>query len=164
MAEVAPLHFVSGDRALSQEAQDSWSPMKKKPGTIVFMKRIGQPFTVDTEEGKMAGGEDDYLAHDPVSGHFWPVKADYAAMHYEDASEKDNTDEVNQDYAAKEGPQQGKSLISHIYENREVHLEGTKEIVAAQVGALLSEYFEIVGEEGFANVKLTLFHNRVIEA
>lgn len=68
---------------LSRQAQQSWKPMHKKPSTV-FMQRMDQPFAVQTNEGVLTAHAGDFVAHDPQSGHFWPVAADYVAMHYEE--------------------------------------------------------------------------------
>lgn len=56
--------------------------MKKKPNPV-YMIRQKEPFTVETAEGVMRGEAGDYVAHDPISGHVWPVKASYVEQHYE---------------------------------------------------------------------------------
>jgi len=33
---------------------------------------------------KLEATDGDFIAHDPVSGHVWPVAADYVELHYED--------------------------------------------------------------------------------
>jgi hypothetical protein len=56
--------------------------MRKKP-SAVYMKRIEDaPFEVETNEGTLSAKPGDYVAHDPKSGHFWPVSAEYVGMHY----------------------------------------------------------------------------------
>ena len=57
--------------------------MMKKPNPV-YMVRKSQPFDVETEEGVMHGEPGDYVVYDPMSGHVWPVKADYVEMHYEE--------------------------------------------------------------------------------
>ena len=50
----------------------------------VYLARQEQAFQVETNEGVLTGKPGDYLAHDPISGHVWPVSADYVAQHYEE--------------------------------------------------------------------------------
>lgn len=56
--------------------------MVKKPN-LVLMQQQTEDFEVETAEGLMKGHPGDYLAHDPMSGHVWPVKQSYVALHYE---------------------------------------------------------------------------------
>jgi hypothetical protein len=66
---------------LSEHAVTRWDRMVKQPNPV-FMRRIGEPFIVETHEGRLTGQAGDYLAHDPISGHFWPVAASYVRFHY----------------------------------------------------------------------------------
>jgi len=50
----------------------------------VYLEQQSQEFTVATNEGTVKGKSGDFLAHDPISGHVWPVAASYVAQHYED--------------------------------------------------------------------------------
>lgn len=56
-------------------------PMAKKPNPV-YLHRVDGPFVVHTAEGPLRC-EDGYVAFDPMSGHVWPVDAEYVAMHYE---------------------------------------------------------------------------------
>lgn len=49
----------------------------------VYMERQDEDFTVETNEGRLGAHAGDYLAHDPISGHVWPVAASYVDQHYE---------------------------------------------------------------------------------
>lgn len=55
--------------------------MQKKPSPV-YMKQIMVPFEVETNEGVLTGQPGDYIAHDPQTGHWWPVSAEYVAIHY----------------------------------------------------------------------------------
>lgn len=61
-------------------------PAAEKP-SVVYLLPVGEPFSVQTNEGLMSAQAGDYVAHDPKSGHVWPVAASYIAMHYEFLSE-----------------------------------------------------------------------------
>lgn len=61
-------------------------PMKKKPNPVYLVKRY-EPFTVQTNEGELSGNAGDFVAHDPISGHVWPVAASYVEQHYEPTSD-----------------------------------------------------------------------------
>jgi hypothetical protein len=54
----------------------------------VFLLQQAKPFDVQTPEGLVSGKAGDYVAHDPISGHLWPIDADYAALHYRPAPEE----------------------------------------------------------------------------
>jgi hypothetical protein len=49
----------------------------------VYLMRQETAFEVMTNEGLTTGLPGDYLAHDPISGHVWPIAASYVAQHYE---------------------------------------------------------------------------------
>ena len=57
-------------------------PMLKKPNPV-WMNKQKEPFLVETNEGPVTGKAGDFVAHDPMSGHVWPVAADYVEQHYE---------------------------------------------------------------------------------
>lgn len=75
--------FVPGP-SLSREAVETWTPMQKKPSTVYMKRIVDAPFEVETNEDTVSARPGDYVAHDPKSGHFWPVSAEYVAMHYEE--------------------------------------------------------------------------------
>jgi hypothetical protein len=58
--------------------------MQRLPNPV-FMERQDDNFVVATAEGDMTGAPGDYVAHDPLSGHVWPVKASYVELHYRPA-------------------------------------------------------------------------------
>ncbi len=57
--------------------------MAKKRNPVYLEKQTTE-FQVETNEGLLTGKPGDYLAHDPISGHVWPVAASYVEVHYED--------------------------------------------------------------------------------
>jgi hypothetical protein len=56
--------------------------MAKKRNPVHLVKQH-EDFEVQTNEGKLTAHAGDYLAHDPISGHIWPVAASYVEQHYE---------------------------------------------------------------------------------
>lgn len=74
-------HIIPSDH-LSAEAVANWRPMIKKPNPV-YMLQMETGFSVETNEGTVTAHSGDYLAHDPISGHFWPVAASYVSQHYE---------------------------------------------------------------------------------
>ncbi len=59
-------------------------PHLKKPNPV-YLVHQASAFSVQTNEGLLTGQPGDYLAHDPISGHVWPVAASYVTQHYEPA-------------------------------------------------------------------------------
>jgi hypothetical protein len=57
--------------------------MAKKRNPVYLQRQVSE-FTVETNEGVMTGRPGDYLAHDPISGHVWPVASSYVEQHYEE--------------------------------------------------------------------------------
>lgn len=57
------------------------TPMIKRPNPVYMLQQIEQ-FQVETNEGVLTGKPGDYVAHDPISGHVWPVSQDYVVQHY----------------------------------------------------------------------------------
>lgn len=49
----------------------------------VYLQQQAEPFSVQTNEGRLTGKPGDFVAHDPLSGHVWPVSASYVDQHYE---------------------------------------------------------------------------------
>ena len=49
----------------------------------VYLQIVNHEFQVETNEGVLSGKPGDYVAHDPISGHVWPVAASYVAQHYD---------------------------------------------------------------------------------
>lgn len=80
-------HFDASDgpRLLAQGKR-----MVKKPNPV-YMLPMAETFTVQTNEGVMKGNAGDYLAHDPISGHVWPVSAQYVEQHYLGEAPKPST-------------------------------------------------------------------------
>ena len=66
----------------SKEAVDTWNKYLKRPNPV-YMKKMDVLFEVETNEGPLTGQPGDYVAHDPISGHFWPVAASYVKQHYD---------------------------------------------------------------------------------
>lgn len=56
--------------------------MAKKRNPVYLIKQ-SEPFEVQTNEGVLGAKAGDFLAHDPISGHVWPVAASYVEQHYE---------------------------------------------------------------------------------
>ncbi len=56
--------------------------MAKKRNPVYLEKQV-EAFQVETNEGVLTGKPGDFLAHDPISGHVWPVSAEYVGQHYE---------------------------------------------------------------------------------
>ena len=54
----------------------------KRPNPVFLLRQDG-PFSVETNEGTLGGKPGDFVAHDPISGHVWPVSAAYVQQHYE---------------------------------------------------------------------------------
>jgi hypothetical protein len=61
--------------------QHGTKSLKKANPVWLFQQR--EEFQVETNEGVLNGKAGDYVAHDPLSGHVWPVSQEYVAMHYE---------------------------------------------------------------------------------
>jgi hypothetical protein len=72
--------------AVGRFIQEHGTPMKKMPSTV-YMLCQPEAFEVETNEGRLSGKADDFVAYDPKSGHVWPVSKEYVAMHYERVSE-----------------------------------------------------------------------------
>jgi hypothetical protein len=56
--------------------------MAKKRNPVYLLKQT-EAFQVETNEGVLNGKPGDFLAHDPISGHVWPVASSYVEQHYE---------------------------------------------------------------------------------
>jgi len=72
--------FVPGP-TLATCAQENWTPVVKRP-SVVYMRRLMIPFEVETPHGVVTGRPGDVVAHDPVSGEFWPVNAAFVERWY----------------------------------------------------------------------------------
>jgi hypothetical protein len=62
--------------------QQTGVAMMKKPNPV-WMNQQAEAFEVETNEGMLTGKPSDFVAHDPISGHVWPVAASYVIQHYE---------------------------------------------------------------------------------
>ncbi|MEO1479682.1 MAG: hypothetical protein AAFV01_14005 [Bacteroidota bacterium] len=76
-----PFYFGEDTRPTAKLLAAGANGVKRK--NPVRLVRIPHPFVVKSNEGDVPGNEGDFLAHDPISGHYWPVSADYVAIHYE---------------------------------------------------------------------------------
>lgn len=74
------LKFTSADGAM---LRTEGRAMRKKPNPVFMLGPMRAAFVVDTNEGQLAGQPGDFVAHDPISGHVWPVAASYVAQHYD---------------------------------------------------------------------------------
>ncbi len=72
-------HFSQKDAA---KLRADGVAMMKKPNPV-WMTQQAEPFSVETNEGTLNGKAGDFVAYDPISGHVWPVSANYVAQHYE---------------------------------------------------------------------------------
>lgn len=75
-----PTHYTASDgdhiKAVGRTAL-------KKPNPV-YLVQSPEEFSVTTNEGDILSGKPgDYIAHDPISGHVWPVAASYVAQHYD---------------------------------------------------------------------------------
>jgi len=68
-------------KADGPELVNTAEKMLKRPNPV-YMLRQDEAFEVETNEGVLTGKPGDYLAHDPISGHVWPVAASYVGQHY----------------------------------------------------------------------------------
>lgn len=66
-------------------------PMVRQPHPVKVVL-MDAPFRLETSRGIVDGQAGDFLAHDPVSGHTWPVTADYLEQHYEPETVDDETE------------------------------------------------------------------------
>lgn len=66
----------------AEQLKEWGTPAIKRPNPVyLFKPPVGG--IVRTNEGALNLNEGDYVAHDPISGHVWPVAADYVAQHYD---------------------------------------------------------------------------------
>jgi hypothetical protein len=54
-----------------------------KRANPVYLVKQTEEFSVATNEGVLTGKPGDFVAHDPISGHVWPVSASYVEQHYD---------------------------------------------------------------------------------
>lgn len=57
--------------------------MAKKRNPVYLYGPLNYTSSVETNEVILNAKIGDYVAHDPISGHVWPIAADYVEMHYE---------------------------------------------------------------------------------
>lgn len=69
-------------KAVGPYLVDNGLKMAKKRNPV-YLEKQKSPFQVETNEGVLSGKAGDWLAHDPISGHVWPVSAEYVTQHYE---------------------------------------------------------------------------------
>lgn len=62
--------------------KDVGEEARKRPNPV-YLLQSPEEFEVETNEGVLSGKPGDYIAHDPISGHVWPVAASYVEQHYE---------------------------------------------------------------------------------
>jgi hypothetical protein len=74
--------FMYYNREDGPDIVKNGAKMAKKRNPVYLVKQ-DTGFQVETNEGVLNGKPGDYLAHDPISGHVWPVSSDYVAVHYE---------------------------------------------------------------------------------
>jgi len=67
-----------------EEIRTTGAKMIKRPNPV-FMIQQDEAFEVQTNEGVLTGKAGDFVAHDPISGHVWPVAASYVQQHYDRA-------------------------------------------------------------------------------
>lgn len=72
-------HFTKADGPRLVQSAEKMAK-KRNP---VYLEKQPEAFSVQTTEGVLTAKPGDFLAHDPISGHVWPVAADYVAVHYE---------------------------------------------------------------------------------
>lgn len=93
MTEPKPIYttnaaLIRPSLGLSIEAVTSWQPMVKNP-SVVFVKRLEAEFTVLTDAGPLKAPAGSYVAHDPVTGQFWPLSELYLDLHYRTATQEE---------------------------------------------------------------------------
>jgi hypothetical protein len=58
--------------------------MIKRPNPV-FMIPVDEKCEVETNEGVLTADVGDFIAHDPISGHVWPIASSYVDQHYDPA-------------------------------------------------------------------------------
>lgn len=71
-------HYIQGD---GPSIQERGREAVKEPHPV-WLVESDVPFSVSTNEGTLNGNAGDYVAYDPMSGHVWPVSAEYVDIHY----------------------------------------------------------------------------------
>jgi len=77
-------HYTAAD---GPWIRDHGRRMIKRPHPVYALGPMEHAFTVDTIEGRLAGNVGDFVAHDPMSGHVWPIAASYVEQHYDEVSD-----------------------------------------------------------------------------
>lgn len=57
----------------------------KKPNPV-WLVQLDTDADVETDSGTLHAEAGSYLAHDPISGHVWPVTAECVEQHYDDVA------------------------------------------------------------------------------
>jgi hypothetical protein len=78
-SELKPLFTADDGPRIMREGRK----MAKKRNPVYLQKQT-EAFDVQTNEGVLGAKAGDFLAHDPISGHVWPVAASYVEQHYEE--------------------------------------------------------------------------------
>lgn len=68
------------------EIKRTGTAMLKRPNPV-YMIKLAEESDVETNEGTLVAHAGDFVAHDPISGHVWPVAASYVEQHYEPIKE-----------------------------------------------------------------------------
>lgn len=82
--EPVAIHNTAEKRA---ELVEQGFKMVKKPNPV-YMLELDYDAMVETNEGWLRAPSGHWLAHDPISGHIWPVAPDYVEQHYDPAPEE----------------------------------------------------------------------------
>lgn len=67
----------------------------KRPNPVHLLQQ-SEPFAVETDSGTMVGEPGGFVAHDPVSGHVWPISLDYANAHYDPVAAEGTAEETDE--------------------------------------------------------------------
>lgn len=73
--------FTKDEAIFHFETSQNVVTMIKLPHPVPMI-RMTSDFAVETNEGWAIGKAGDFMAHDPISGHTWPVTAEYVECHY----------------------------------------------------------------------------------
>lgn len=80
MSNVEPV-VINNTPLVREDLLQNGLKMVKKPNPV-YMRELQADSTVETNEGWLTAKAGHYLAHDPISGHIWPVAPDYVEQHY----------------------------------------------------------------------------------
>lgn len=64
------------------EQLKEWGREALKKPNPVYLFKVEHDGQVRTNEGTVAVRAGQFIAHDPISGHVWPVDATYVEQHY----------------------------------------------------------------------------------